>query len=187
MEHRVAEVDHPVVVVIHRMVHRILCNTPTDDNNTGLSVTPKGFYLFLNKLSWSFSSHNMVAITSSYHISLKCDNHQRNWPSPKFRSRDGTPTCCKKAAKSEPPPPNLPIYTMHVFKPFSKDYWSMLDCYINKIHDISIGIRQPTQPLLKCKTSQHLKPGNTKQLCDYTFTEKIFRLRVHFSAESDTP
>ena len=49
MEHGVAEVDHPVVVVIHRMVHRIVCNTPTDNNNTGLSVTPKDFIFIFNK------------------------------------------------------------------------------------------------------------------------------------------
>ena len=173
MEHRVAEVDHPVVVVIHRMVHRILCKTPTDNNNTGLSVTPEGFYLFLNKWSWFFSSHNMVAITSLYHISLKCDNHQRNWPSPKFRSRDGTPACCKKAAKSEPPPPNLPIYTMHIFKPFSKDYWSMLDWYLNKIHNISIGIRQPTRPLLKCKTGQVLILGGYHKMRDSFYIQVV--------------
>lgn len=39
----------------------------------------------------------------------------------------------------------------------------MLDWYINKsmvsIHNISIGIRQPTQPLSKCNTSQVLVLG----------------------------
>jgi hypothetical protein len=52
----------------------------------------------------------------------------RFWPlpPPNSKSRAGTPACCKKAAKSVSPPPNLPIYTQIPHQLVSTNYENQL-------------------------------------------------------------
>ena len=53
----------------------------------------------------------------------------------------------------------------------------MLDWYINKsmvsIHNISIGIRQPTQPLLACSTSQVLVLGGYHKMRKSSYIQVV--------------
>ncbi len=57
------------------------------------------------------STNNDAAICDNSPDIVKSSWSNRFWPlpSPKCKSRAGTPACCKKAAKSESPPPNLLI------------------------------------------------------------------------------
>ncbi len=64
----------------------------------------------LRTIAFNSTNHDAAISDNSPEI-VKSSWSNRFWPlpSPKCKSRAGTPACCKKAAKSESPPPNLLI------------------------------------------------------------------------------